>query len=83
MRLLWYSIVAVIVPIFLFSALVCAFALANIYMVTVGSVSPGEPVYVDELAPPLINSITLFLVTLAVCIASAVVRRFALGKLAG
>lgn len=39
------------IPVGLFGALVVAIALAGLYMVVVEGVQPGEPIWLDELAP--------------------------------
>jgi hypothetical protein len=39
------------IPVGLFGALVVAIALAGLYMVVFEGVRPGEPIWLDELAP--------------------------------
>jgi hypothetical protein len=52
-RLGWLLVLLLVVPASLAEMVVFAFSLARLFMVTVGGVSPGEPMYLDELVPSL------------------------------
>ena len=45
------------IPVALVGAVLVAFAAAGLYMVLVQGVAPGEPIWMDELAPSTSNAV--------------------------
>ena len=79
MRWVLHTISALMVAVGLIGCVSIAYAIVGAYMVIAGYVEPGQPVYVDELAPTYLQSLSQFLVgaglvTLAL-VSRAVVRR--------
>jgi len=80
-RFAWYLIMAALAPIILLACLIASFAIANGYMVLFEGATPGTPVYLDELAQPIWNSLALFLACSLVIAIALFVHRFALRKI--
>jgi hypothetical protein len=72
---------AILVPIVLLTCLIASFAIANAYMVLFERIPPGTPVFLDELAQPLGNSLALLLCCALIIAIALVVHRFALRKI--
>lgn len=51
-RVLWCFLLALLVPVIGVAVLALALGLADIYALTLGGISPGEPMVLDHVAPP-------------------------------
>jgi uncharacterized membrane protein len=78
-RVLFRAASILAIPIALVGCFVAALAIADIYMVGIAGVAPGEPIYLDTLAPSL-GSATIQLGIGIVTIALALVVRLAVRR---
>ena len=81
MRIALQVLAILAIPVALYGALIIAKCATDIYMLTFGGVAPGEPMWVDELAPTLAEATTWLILGSSLVAASLLLRAWIRRKL--